>query len=617
MKKNRLNLKTMLATISLGCMSMLTMGQISTLPVIDGDGSDAIWADAQTFYLTTVVQNPSINGTIDATASVKVLWSTDSIYFLYQVTDDSLYNGNTGDNMSLNDVAKIYLDVKNQKTSSFVDVTQQFFEIYWDGANSVRGRSGPDWATALPPINHVNVITNHVGYVSEIAMGWDQLGLSPAVGDTIGIDFAIGDNDGLGDGKQQDILSWHDQTGLVWGYPYVYGSATLEADGSLKKAEYPIKVDGSLDGSMAYLKDQNILSQTLNPQNLSPDFKGSFKGKWDTSNFYIFLNVGDKDLDSTTAAATDKYNYDNFVINLDLFNKKTAHYIDNTQMYWEIYWWNATFGGRYGVPFGPPPTPKLATQLNIGTNYTAEFVIAWADLGIPVPSVGDSMGFDLKLNNRSDAKRSELAWWDITDLGYDQPVLLGTISLGDDNNINWLSKRPNAPDSVHAEVTADTLLNLTWPAVPGAVSYNVYSAINVLKPILANVTDPAFTQVAKVSATRTYSVRAVDANNIVSNCVWTSATFTYVPPVNGIETNSIADNFKVYPIPTSDIVNIESNTENIQSVSVLNITGQVVKQYTNLNTMVAQISLGSLPKGTYFLRVTVQDGSFVKTIATK
>jgi hypothetical protein len=227
------------------------------------------------------------------------------------------------------------------------------------------------------------------------------------------------------------------------------------------------------------------------------------------------------------------------------------------------------------------------------------------------------MGFDLKLNNRSDAKRSELAWWDITDLGYDQPVLLGTISLGDDNNINWLSKRPNAPDSVHAEVTADTLLNLTWPAVPGAVSYNVYSAINVLKPILANVTDPAFTQVAKVSATRTYSVRAVDANNIVSNCVWTSATFTYVPPVNGIETNSIADNFKVYPIPTSDIVNIESNTENIQSVSVLNITGQVVKQYTNLNTMVAQISLGSLPKGTYFLRVTVQDGSFVKTIATK
>jgi hypothetical protein len=121
MTKNRLNFKSLLATISLGCMSMLAMGQLTTtLPVIDGNGSDAIWASAPTFTLDSLTPGGSISGPADCSGNFKVLWSNDSLYLLINVADDSLFEGwpISNDTAWMNDNVVVYIDALNLKTDA-------------------------------------------------------------------------------------------------------------------------------------------------------------------------------------------------------------------------------------------------------------------------------------------------------------------------------------------------------------------------------------------------------------------------------------------------------------------------------------------------------------------
>jgi hypothetical protein len=73
-----------------------------------------------------------------------------------------------------------------------------------------------------------------------------------------------------------------------------------------------------------------------------------------------------------------------------------------------------------------------------------------------------------------------------------------------------------------------------------------------------------------------------------------------VSPAVGISENDMAQSFQVYPNPTTDFVNINSN-ENLDKIEVLNLHGQLVysqdagEQNTKLN-------LTDLQKGIYFIR---------------
>jgi hypothetical protein len=70
------------------------------------------------------------------------------------------------------------------------------------------------------------------------------------------------------------------------------------------------------------------------------------------------------------------------------------------------------------------------------------------------------------------------------------------------------------------------------------------------------------------------------------------------------------DNFKAYPNPVKDVLNLSYNTE-ISNVQVVNVLGQVVIN-TSMNTTNAQIDMSQLNAGTYIVNMTIE-GS-VKTI---
>jgi hypothetical protein len=75
----------------------------------------------------------------------------------------------------------------------------------------------------------------------------------------------------------------------------------------------------------------------------------------------------------------------------------------------------------------------------------------------------------------------------------------------------------------------------------------------------------------------------------------------------GFESNK----FTFYPNPVKDVLNIGYN-KTITKVALYNILGQEVMA-KNINADQSQITMSNLPKGTYLVKVTAEDGA-VKTI---
>ncbi|MDQ0592711.1 hypothetical protein QFZ37_001080 [Chryseobacterium ginsenosidimutans] len=127
-----------------------------------------------------------------------------------------------------------------------------------------------------------------------------------------------------------------------------------------------------------------------------------------------------------------------------------------------------------------------------------------------------------------------------------------------------------------------------------------------------------------------------DYPNIINNVV-NSESINFVPTVSGvyyfgfniysnnfsfnvlsiddININEVAnlatieasskDNIKVYPIPFSENINI-SDVTNVKSISIMNISGEILKTFNKQTTM---LDLKDLISGVYMVVITMKDGS--------
>lgn len=86
MRKSILDLKLLLATAVIGCFGFAASAQITNLPKIDGDTTDAVWATAKIFNIRSVIDNSTITSASDFSGNIKVLWSADSIYLPFMCT---------------------------------------------------------------------------------------------------------------------------------------------------------------------------------------------------------------------------------------------------------------------------------------------------------------------------------------------------------------------------------------------------------------------------------------------------------------------------------------------------------------------------------------------------
>jgi Carbohydrate family 9 binding domain-like/Secretion system C-terminal sorting domain len=613
MKRNRLNFKSMLATISLGCMSMLAMGQITQLPVIDGDGTDAAWSTAIPIPITTVVTTNElpIYSTADLSGTAYLLWSADSVYVKVSVLDDTLYyNPADVSNKFRYDNIDIFFDLNNQKTPGYVGNTQFYYEHnWWD--NLMGARYGANWVT--PPFgNWAAIVDTGVGYTIELSFAWSQFGVTPALRKAIGWDCKLSDNDGHG--RKQ--LAFKDKTDGGYANPSLFGTLWLNADGSMTTVNpFAPVIDGKGDDYIWSITDSvNILRKIINlptPIYNAADLSGSFKVTWTTDSMYVLVHEFDDTLYHDPANSANNYLYDNIDIHFDLKDQKSSSFLDTTQFYYEHNWWDNGMGARFGANWATPPFGKWEAVVDTGVGYTIELSFGWNQFGVH-PVVGSYIGFDVKLSDNDGHGRKQLAWSDSTDNNYQNPSLFGTLIAEANDQFLAINDRLLKPAAFTATVTEDTVVTLTWNAVAGAVGYNVYKGTTLIGDSITALT--LVNNVPKVAATIKYSIRAIDSRNIVSPASLANAVITITPP-NSVQQNEITG-LKVYPVPASDFVNVSAASP-ILSVAVIDISGKLLIEKDNLNVNNYQVDLSGLNSGMYFLKINSGSATVVSKLLKK
>ncbi len=180
------------------------------VPTTDGmSDNDRGWAFTVAWAIEAIIYDSSIDDAADLSGDVSVLWSADSIYVMVNVLDDDLHYIAGGSDYNYDNVC-IYFDVYNKNTTSYEDSTYMYYEKHWwADATQMSGRYGSDWMA--PPYGNFAVDTadGKTGYTIELAVGWDEFGRELAVGDMMGFDVKLSDNDddGVDDGDGRDQLA--------------------------------------------------------------------------------------------------------------------------------------------------------------------------------------------------------------------------------------------------------------------------------------------------------------------------------------------------------------------------------------------------------------------------
>jgi len=80
--------------------------------------------------------------------------------------------------------------------------------------------------------------------------------------------------------------------------------------------------------------------------------------------------------------------------------------------------------------------------------------------------------------------------------------------------------------------------------------------------------------------------------------------------VNIISAVTQTDDFAVavFPNPTKEQLNIRTKNAQIETVTMFNINGQLVKQMNNVNANLQNVSVAELPEGVYMLQITTDKG---------
>lgn len=105
-------------------------------------------------------------------------------------------------------------------------------------------------------------------------------------------------------------------------------------------------------------------------------------------------------------------------------------------------------------------------------------------------------------------------------------------------------------------------------------------------------------------------------NNDIWAGVWPGVVKVNLLTVGIQKNNAEKIDVKVYPVPSSEVIHIESaGTNYLQSIKISNVLGQSLyhKTFTGLK-MSESIYINSFTKGVYFLHVNTSDGNSLHKI---
>lgn len=215
---NSSNCESPRASIVVTVSNLYKVYKVNTAPVIDGV-IDAIWNNSSTVAAPVAKTiTGAISGTSDLSGTFKVVWDNTYLYVLADVNDDTKMNDSP--DAYNDDAPEIYIDINNDKATSYGSNDVQYTLGWNDGAVIGVNPSGRSSANITYSIS-----SKTAGYVLEARIPWSTLQGSPVVGQLVGFDFMINDDD---DGSDRDgKLSWNATTDDAWQNPSLFGTMIL------------------------------------------------------------------------------------------------------------------------------------------------------------------------------------------------------------------------------------------------------------------------------------------------------------------------------------------------------------------------------------------------------
>ncbi len=197
-------------TGNMGTVYVVNMPRIAEAsygtPVIDG-AVDSEWADC-----TPIETDKFTMGTAPATGISRMMWDSDFVYILTEVTDPLLSKASA--NAYEQDTVEIFFDENNGKTTGY-EADDIQCRVNFDNEKTVTdGRSLDDFISAV-------TITD-TGYIVEMAIPYVNAPFE--YGQVVGFDVQINDDDGSG--ERTGIANWSDITGM--GYTNTTGFGVLK-----------------------------------------------------------------------------------------------------------------------------------------------------------------------------------------------------------------------------------------------------------------------------------------------------------------------------------------------------------------------------------------------------
>jgi hypothetical protein len=205
-------------------------------PVLDGE-MDPIWSIASVQYIGTRIDG-TVTSPADCSGSWRAMWDAEYIYVIVDVNDDALFNDSGS--AYLDDSVEFYFDGGNSKGAGtpLADNDRQY-TFGWT-ATDIQGTN-----TNLVGVEHAQV-TTPTGWRIEMKLPWSSLqGKAPAMGDLIGIDVFINDDDNGADTREAQVATFANDSG-DWQVPSDWGTGIL-VKGSSEKAAGPQPADGETD----------------------------------------------------------------------------------------------------------------------------------------------------------------------------------------------------------------------------------------------------------------------------------------------------------------------------------------------------------------------------------
>jgi len=171
----------------------------------------AIWQDVKDSVVFSGEKEGSNN-----IVSVKLQWSVNYLYVLFDVKDTNLQAYQTMDDhpkLFLDDMVEILIDANNDKTGCWASDDIIYHINLLSAKKDDRGTqeciSDPSWnGKAVYKVNLFGTLNDASdtdnGYTVEMAIPWTEIGIIPSTGYVLGIDFVNGDNNGNG----RQLFDW-------------------------------------------------------------------------------------------------------------------------------------------------------------------------------------------------------------------------------------------------------------------------------------------------------------------------------------------------------------------------------------------------------------------------